>query len=112
MNNKDLRHKLCAMRKDLNQTEASSLEAAGTVVLDQSSVGRLSRMDALQAQAMSIETGRRRQKLLKAIARSLDAIDDGSYGFCLECDQPIADERLLADPVASLCIQCASQLEL
>ncbi len=111
MVNEDIRQKLRELRDELNRTEASSREATSTVVLDQSSVGRLSRMDALQSQAMSLETERRRQKRLRAIARSLEAIDDGSYGFCLDCDQAIAVERLLADPVAELCIQCASQRE-
>lgn len=111
MHSEDFRQKLCALRSSLNETEGSSREAGSTVVLDQSSVGRLSRMDALQAQAMSQETERRRQKHLQAIERALEAIDDGSYGFCIDCDEPIAEARLLADPVATTCIRCAARRE-
>lgn len=111
MHNEDFRQKLYALRSALNQTEASSQEAAGTVVLDQSCVGRLSRMDALRAQAMSQETERRRQQRLRAIAKALAAIDDGSYGLCVDCDQPIAEARLLADPAVNTCIRCAARRE-
>ena len=111
MHNEDFRQKLCALRDQVTKTEASSRAAAGTVILDQSSVGRLSRMDALQAQAMSLETERRRQRLLAAIERALLAIDSGDYGFCIDCDKPIAEARLLADPVTTTCIDCASRRE-
>lgn len=43
------------------------------------------------------------EKIKQAISR----IDDGSYGICLSCGQPIRKERLMALPYANLCIQCA-----
>jgi DnaK suppressor protein len=63
------REKLLKLRDELQEIEQTGSEAAQTVELDQSRVGRLSRMDALQAQAMSIESGRRRNIKIKRIDR-------------------------------------------
>lgn len=84
-------------------------EATKTVELDQSSVGRLSRMDALQGQAMSQERDRRRQLELQKIAAALRRVEAGEYGFCAMCGEDIALKRLELDPAAPLCIDCASK---
>ncbi len=81
--------------------------AAATVELDQTRVGRLSRMDAMQAQAMSQEARRRRQLELARIEQALQRIDSGAFGFCLQCEEPIAAGRLELDPSIPLCIHCA-----
>jgi len=77
--------------------KAGSLEAGETgqqaeqvVELDQARVGRLSRMDALQAQAMSVETGRRRRQQIIGIDSALERIVAGSYGDCFECGTPVS----------------------
>lgn len=85
--------------------------AAGTVELDQTRVGRLSRMDALQQQAMSQENQRRRAIELKRIVQALRRINDDEYGYCVECGEDIAQNRLEVDPAAPLCIRCASERE-
>lgn len=41
------------------------------------------------------------------IERALEKIDQGSYGICDVCDQPIAPGRLKVSPASSLCIECA-----
>jgi DnaK suppressor protein len=84
-------------------------EAARTVELDQTSVGRLSRMDALQGQAMSQERDRRRQIELQKIAAALRRIEAGGYGDCVRCGEAIAIRRLEFDPAAPLCIDCAGK---
>jgi DnaK suppressor protein len=66
-------------------------------------------MDALQAQAMSQETERRRQVELRQIASALRRIDSGDYGYCTECDEPIAEARLRYNPATPLCIHCAER---
>ena len=81
------------------------------VELDQTRVGRLSRMDAMQAQAMSVETGRRRRQHLVEIEKALERIEAGDYGECLECGEAIHPGRLEANPTATLCIACAEALE-
>ena len=87
-------------------TEAAS-GARRPVELDQTRVGRLSRMDALQNQAMSIETERRRQVELRRIEAALDRITDGEFGYCVNCGEPIAAKRLELDPTTPNCIACA-----
>jgi DnaK suppressor protein len=106
-----IKTRLLQMQQELQGLKASGDEAAGIVELDQTAVGRLSRMDALQGQAMSQEAGRRRQLQLQKIASALRRIDQGDYGYCLSCDEPVAAERLALDPAASLCIVCAHRNE-
>ena len=95
----------------LMKEEAAGKEAAQVVELDQTSVGRVSRMDAMQGQAMAIAVNQRRQVELQKIEVALKRIDQGEYGFCLECDEEIAEPRLKLDPATSLCINCASKKE-
>jgi len=102
---------LLQQQQDLLEVEHTSAESAKPVVLDQTRVGRLSRMDALQSQAMSIETQQRRKLQLQKITAALKRIDDEEFGFCLGCEEPINENRLCIDPCATLCIDCASAKE-
>ena len=102
---------LLAKRKLLDSLEQIDNNSSATVELDQSRVGRLSRMDALQGQAMSLETERRRRLELQKIDAALERVDSGNYGFCLRCEEQIRPARLEVDPAATLCIQCADKIE-
>ncbi len=68
-------------------------------------------MDALQAQAMSQETRRRRAIRLGRIDAALQRIADGDYGDCIRCGEPIHPQRLDFDPAVLLCIACANDDE-
>jgi DnaK suppressor protein len=103
------RSALLARREELRRLTDSSAEARRPVELDQSRIGRLSRMDALQSQAMSVETDRRRQIELRRIEAALGRIEDGDYGFCVGCGEAIALKRLEFDPTTPVCIGCAEQ---
>ena len=81
------------------------------VELDQARVGRLSRMDALQGQAMSVASKQRRALQLKKIDAALQRLEAGESGLCLTCDEPINERRLQVDPTATLCIDCAAEAE-
>ena len=105
------RQQLLRLQADLSELRATGEAAAGVVELDQTSVGRPSRMDAMQGQAMSREQRRRRELELKKIAAALRRIESGNYGDCLACEEPIAIQRLTLDPAATLCISCASARE-
>jgi len=107
----DLKNKLLEMRLALTDAESTGNEAEETVELDQTRQGRLSRMDAMRAQAMSRATGEKRRRLLRDIESALERIEDESYGDCLECGEPIAQGRLEANPAARHCIDCAEALE-
>lgn len=98
---------LLQKRGELQEIEATGNAAAETVELDQTRMGRLSRMDALQGQAMSVEAKRRREVNVNNIDAALRRIEEGGYGFCLSCDEPISVGRLEVDPAATLCIGCA-----
>ena len=102
---------LMERRAALREVAETGDDAAGTVELDQTRVGRVSRMDALQAQAMSKESNRRRDEELVRINAALRRIDEDDYGWCQECGDVIAAARLEVDPAAPLCIQCASRAE-
>ena len=84
-------------------------QASATVELDQASVGRLSRMDAMQQQAMAKSNQQRAAETLSRIEAALKRCDDGSYGFCLDCDEAIDPRRLELDPAVTLCIHCAQK---
>jgi DnaK suppressor protein len=107
----DMKQRLFAMREELQDIADTGDDSAAVVQLDQSKVGRLSRMDALQAQAMAKASGERRALQLREIDAALRRIDDGSYGDCERCEEPINPRRLDADPTARLCIDCASRSE-
>ena len=106
-----LKRRLIEQREELLDVADSSREAAQTVELDQTRVGRVSRMDALQAQAMAKESDRRRVLTLKRIESALKRIEEGEYGYCVTCDELIAEKRLAADPGVLLCLDCASSAE-
>ena len=109
MNTKTFKRQLLRLQDELQQVDDTSREAASTVELDQTRMGRLSRMDALQGQAMSKATRQRREIELQRIIAALKRIESGDYGYCLECDEKIAVARLEIDPAAPLCINCASK---
>lgn len=100
------RHALLSLKEEIAQLQASSKEASSTVALDQSKVGRLSRMDALQAQQMAQETARRRQLQLQKIDVALGRMDSGDYGYCIACGEEIGAPRLNFDPASNRCMSC------
>ena len=102
-----VRARLLALREELLRVGESAEEGRRPVELDQSKVGRLSRMDALQVQAMAVEAERRRGVELQRIEAALGRIDAGAYGFCANCDEEIAVKRLQFDPAVPTCIDCA-----
>ena len=103
--------RLVEQREALLDVADSTREAAQTVELDQARVGRVSRMDAMQAQEMAKESDRRRLLALQRIESALQRIEKGDYGYCAVCDEAISSSRLEVDPGALLCIDCASKAE-
>ena len=91
----------------LKQLSETAKDSRAPVTLDQQSVGRLSRMDAMQQQSMELATEKRRQYRLAALDAALRRVKLGDYGYCLKCDDKIAAGRLAVDPAVTLCIDCA-----
>lgn len=107
----EVRARLAARRQELSELTASHHEDSRPVELDQSQVGRLSRMDALQAQEMAAATERRRQLELDRIDAALERLTSGEYGSCAKCGDEVGVERLRFDPTTPLCIRCAREGE-
>ena len=101
--------RLLERRAELQALSDSAQISRETVELDQSKVGRLSRMDALQRQEMALESERRRTAELKRIDAALKRLDGDDYGYCVRCNEEIAPARLEFDPAVMICIRCASE---
>ena len=93
---------------ELHSLSASSKKARSAVDLDQSRVGRLSRMDALQMQAMEQANEARRALEVQRIERALQLIEDEMYGTCILCGEFIGPKRLQLDPSLITCVTCSS----
>ena len=107
MKSEEWQRKLLELQSNLQKLDAETADARATVELDQSKVGRLSRMDALQGQAMNnAVAGRRRQALLR-IQSALERLEEGEFGYCIACGDKVAKKRLLLDPAVATCTTCA-----
>jgi len=104
-----IRARLEALKSELQTLMAATKEDRKPVELDQQSVGRLSRQDSLQVQAMAKAADARRGAELKRIDGALARLDDGEYGYCVECGEAIAERRLEIDPTALKCTACAQE---
>ena len=107
MTEEDVRTALQTRLAQLEEENRISEESRGPVTLQQDSVGRLSRMDAMQQQAMALASEKRRQAEKGRIKAALARLDEGEWGYCLTCGEEIAAARLAHDPSASQCIGCA-----
>lgn len=101
-----IKQALLRLRSELQELGETLRESGETVELDQARVGRLSRMDAMQAQQMALEAARRRQNQLVAIDGALRRIEAGEYGDCFVCGEEIDIRRLSADPTLTRCMKC------
>lgn len=104
----EMQKRLLEELAELDAGDAAGTDGQKTVMLDQQSVGRLSRMDALQQQAMSQATARRRTARRQRIEATLKRIEDGEFGYCEDCGDAIAKGRLDLDPTVPLCVSCAN----
>ena len=103
------RQQLLDQRLELNALNSTSADAAKPVELDQAATGRLTRMDAMRAQSMAIETKVRREHQLLRIEGALQRITAGDYGVCLTCGEEMNTRRLEVDPSYTQCIKCAEK---
>jgi RNA polymerase-binding transcription factor len=105
------RSKLLAEQQALIEKNDEADSATKPVELDQQSVGRLSRMDAMQGQAMALATRQRQQQRMRQLVAALRRIDEDDYGYCEDCGKPINPRRLEIDPATLFCLECASARE-
>ena len=106
-NLKEYESKLRVLLTELEAEIAQSREERAPVAVD-GRMGRISRGDAMQVQQMAVEMSRRRERKVSRVRAALDRIQDGSYGLCGRCGQPIGEARLDAMPEVVLCVRCAA----
>jgi DnaK suppressor protein len=102
----ELRGILTRELRKLKQSLRVAEESSKPVTLDQQSVGRLSRMDAMQSQAMSQRLEARDRERLERLRLTLERLERGEYGVCSVCGSGIAFERLSIFPETEVCGQC------
>jgi len=103
-----LRAKLEALKEQLESPADTSAAERAPVELDQASVGRLSRMDSIQVQAMALATDERRKAELARVKAALERVDSDEFGYCEVCGEEIAPARLENNPAVTSCIGCAN----
>mgnify|MGYP003670305142 CR=1 FL=1 len=101
------RQRLLDLKEELLALSRSGQDDRKPVELDQQSVGRLSRLDSMQVQAMARAADARRAMAIRQIDAALIRMDEGEYGWCVECGEEIAPKRLDSDPAAPRCSACA-----
>lgn len=100
---KQIQEQIVELRLEIKNME----ERAETVNLDQSSIGRLSRMDSLTNQGIVLSSLNKAKVRLARLEMALKEVDDDEFGFCENCGEEIALKRLRAMPESKLCIHCA-----
>jgi DnaK suppressor protein len=93
---------------EIDAEDALGRSGQATVELDQQAMGRLSRQDALQSQAMARATHVRRDVERRRLRAALERIREGEFGYCEDCGDEIAQARLALDPGVTRCISCAN----
>ena len=105
MKEQKYRARIDAEIEELRALSSGSKDARAPVELDQQSVGRPSRMDAMQQQSMDLAREDRRARLA-VLAAALRRLAEGDYGYCLGCGEDIPEKRLDIDAAVTLCIHC------
>jgi len=103
------RHKLEAWRAELLDEASETISG-----LSQENLHQPDQMDRAQIEsnaALDLRTRDRERKLLQKIEAALRRIDNGSYGYCVETDEPINLRRLEARPIASLSLHAQERHE-
>lgn len=99
--------RLKGRREELVHLGERTRDQREPVAADQTNLGRLSRMDAIQGQQMALEAERRRQREVARIDAALERLDADEFGYCANCGEPIGAARLEVDPTTPLCVACA-----
>ncbi len=105
----ELKTKLLVLEIELARLAEEGAQSE-TVSLDES-IGRLSRMDAMQHQKMAKQGTDAHKRRLLQVQQALTAIENDSYGYCRECEEPTGYKRLKARPEAPFCLECQSHQE-
>ena len=92
--------------QEIEKYLAKSEDSVEAVAPDKS-LGRLSRVEAMQDQQMVLELRRRKKRQLLEVGNAISRIEQNSYGYCIFCAKLISCERLDAFPEVQTCVNCA-----
>jgi DnaK suppressor protein len=103
------RQKLLRWRAELLQESAETLNHLQAESLHQPDLTDRASMET--DHALELRTRDRERKLISKIDAALQRIEDGSYGFCEETNEPIGIRRLEARPIATLSLEAQERHE-
>ena len=103
------RQKLNSWREDLLQDSSATLQYLQEQSVNAPDIGDRASMEA--ERSVELRTRDRARKLISKIDDALGRIDDGSYGFCVETEEPIGIQRLEARPIATLSLEAQERHE-
>jgi DnaK suppressor protein len=98
----------------LLETKYDELSAAASNrdgIVIETTADEVDRLQQHLGRDIAIHNLDRTSTLLKSIRAALDRVDDGTYGVCLRCEEPIAERRLKAVPWASYCVDCQESID-
>jgi len=100
--------KLLGLRKKTEEALIKTRKSTQPIELDQSTMGRVSRIDAMQQREMYLASERKHEATLLYIDIALRKIGTSDFGFCSHCGEEILLKRLELNPIVSLCMECAN----
>jgi DnaK suppressor protein len=107
----ELRQLLLSQKDKLQQQLRDAESATEIVTLDQTAVGRISRMDAMQQQSMAVSTRAKAETSLRKVIAALKRVETEDFGRCIDCDAVIEFNRLRIQAEAGYCLSCQSKLD-
>ena len=86
-----------------------ALEKTVKPVSPDSAIGRLTRMEAINAKSISEASLRSFKVKLEKLNRARAKLDDPDFGICIRCEEPIPVKRIMLMPETALCVSCADR---
>jgi len=100
-----IRNEIEVLKEDI-----ASYEQLTKPIPPDSSIGRLTRMDAINSKSINEEALRKAKSSLLKLERALKMLDDPDFGLCRECEEPIPFRRIMVMPGTEFCVECAEKL--
>ncbi|MEJ1995614.1 MAG: RNA polymerase-binding protein DksA [Limibacillus sp.] len=103
------RGKLLAWREELLRESSETLQHLQSESLAEPDIADRASLET--DRSLELRTRDRERKLIAKIDMALQRIEDGTYGYCEETDEPISLRRLEARPIATLSIEAQERHE-
>ena len=91
----------------LSRDKVKELVSVTQPISPENSIGRISRMDAINNKSVMEAALRTAEKKLSRLQLALSKVDNPEFGFCENCNKPIQEKRLIYMPESSFCVRCA-----